>query len=62
METDKGHDTLTLTASAEEVELSEVDYSDYGTSVTIFAIYRYFAMALKAWARGLVPHDCRFFE
>ena len=26
METDKGHDTLTLTASAEEVELSEVDY------------------------------------
>ena len=57
METDKGHDTLTLTASAEEV-----GYSDYGASVTISAIYRYFAMALKAWARGLVPHDCRFFE
>ena len=57
METDKGHDTLTLTASAEEV-----DYSDDGALVTISAIYRYFAMALKAWARGLVPHDCRFFE
>lgn len=34
METDKGHDTLTLTASAEEVELSEVDYSDDGITLS----------------------------